>query len=447
MLRTRRREVAELALGNRWLHVVADPIPAGGDPGGTPPGEPRANSRKADGGVAGAVYIVSDVTEHRSLEAQLHHAQKMEAVGRLAGGVAHDFNNLLTGILGNVALLLIGSPKDTSQYAILQAVEQAGWRAAELVRQLLGFSRRTALHLRAVSLSDTIGEVVAILKQILGQRVQLDVRVAPTVPPVLADPSRLNQVLMNLCLNARDAMPEGGQLLLEGEGVVVDEEQARRYVGARAGRFVRLRVADTGHGIAPDVLPRIFEPFFTTKERGKGSGLGLSIVFGIVEQHCGWVECDSAVGHGTRFDVYLPADAREAAAPPPPPVPSRGNETVLLVDDDAMIRELGLTWLRRHGYEALAAEDGLAAVEIFARERGRVRLVVLNLEMPRLSGRAALERLLQLDPGVRVVIASGLGAEQFAGVGSVEGLLFVPKPYREEELLAAVRSALDRAAR
>jgi PAS domain S-box-containing protein len=427
MLATGRREVAELSLGGRWLQAVADPLPAAG------------------GGVAGAVYVLSDVTERKHLEEQLRHAQKMEAVGRLAGGVAHDFNNLLTGILGNVSLLVSGTPKTDPRYPILQVIEQTGWRAAELVRQLLGFSRRTVLYLRPTDLRQPIKEVTGILQRTIDPRVRVEVRLADDLLPVQADPAQLNQVLMNLCLNACDAMPEGGQLLLEAENVKLDEEYARLHVGARPGSFVRLRVSDTGHGIPPEVLPRIFEPFFTTKEPGKGTGLGLAMVFGIVELHQGWVACESTPGQGTRFDIYLPSDGATAAgAPAPAPEARAGRETILLVDDDAAIRDLGRTWLSRRGYQVLLAEDGLKAVEIYQREQARIDLVVLDVRMPRLSGRETLVQLRRLDPNVRVIFASGFPGEQVPEVGTEGVLGFVGKPYREEDIVTAIRTALDR---
>jgi PAS domain S-box-containing protein len=289
VLQTRVRVSAEMVLGDRCLQVVADPVPA------------------ARGAVGGVVYILSDVTERKRLEEQLRQAQKMEAVGRLAGGIAHDFNNLLTGILGNVSLLLADLPGPDPRRDSLAAIEKLGWRAAELVRQLLGFSRRGVFRPRPVSVRDEAEGLLQILRRVTDPRIRVEAHFAPDLWPVFADPAQLGQVLMNLCLNARDAMAEGGLLAVVVENIVVDLVDARLQVGGSGGRFVRIRVSDTGHGMTPEVRARIFAPFFTTKPIGKGSGLGLAVVFGIVQEHQGWVACESAVGTGTHFDVYLPA--------------------------------------------------------------------------------------------------------------------------------------------
>jgi signal transduction histidine kinase len=426
----------ELHLGGRWLRVAADPI---SDEAGRP---------------AGRVVVLTDVTRGKELEEQLRQVQKMEAVGRLAGGVAHDFNNLLTAVLGNAALLQQRLERGGPDQELLSAIERAAWRAAELTRQLLGFSRQTMLWLRPLPLSESAREVVTILERTIDPRVRLEVRTAEDLWLVQADAGQMTQVLMNLCINACDALPEGGTLALETANVVVDEAHARGRLGARPGPFVRLSVSDTGHGIAPEVLPRIFDPFFTTKPPGKGTGLGLAMVFGIVQQHQGWVECHSEVGRGTRFDLYLPRyDPAPAAAPAPeaPPAPragalsvsSLGSEVVLLAEDNDMLRTLATTFLRRHGYQVIPAADGQEAVEEFQRHRGRVAAVVLDLMMPRLSGRDVLRRLRELDPAVRVVFASGYSDTQLSEQeqASVHG--FVNKPYRERDLVRAVRAALD----
>jgi signal transduction histidine kinase len=390
------------------------------------------------------------------LEEQLRQVQKMEAVGRLAGGVAHDFNNLLTAVLGNAALLQQRLPQGGPDQELVGAIERAAWRAAELTRQLLGFSRQTMLWLRPLALSEPAREVVTILERTIDPRVRVEVRGTADLWLVQADAGQMTQVLMNLCLNARDAMPEGGTLVLETTNATVDEAQARGRAHARPGPFVRLSVSDTGHGIAPEVLPRIFEPFFTTKPAGQGTGLGLAMVFGIVQQHQGWVECHSAVGRGTRFDLYLPryepAPAAAAPAPEAPPAPrpgalsvsSLGSEVLLLAEDNDMLRTLAATFLRRHGYQVIPAADGQEAVEEFERHRDRVAAVVLDLMMPRLSGRDVLRRLRAIDPAVRVVFASGYSDTQLseAEQASVQG--FVNKPYRERDLVRAVRAALDK---
>jgi CheY-like chemotaxis protein len=306
------------------------------------------------------------------------------------------------------------------------------------------------LWLRPLPLSESAREVVTILERTIDPRVRVEVRAAPELGLVQADAGQMTQVLMNLCINACDAMPEGGTLTLETANVTVDEAQARNRVGARPGPFVRLSVTDTGHGIAPEHLPRIFDPFFTTKPAGKGTGLGLAMVFGIVQQHQGWVECHSTVGRGTRFELYLPRYEPAPAAPAPTAprpgqlsVSSLGTEVILLAEDNDMLRTLASTFLRRHGYQVIAAADGQEAVEEYQRHRGRVAAVVLDLMMPRLSGRDALRRLREIDPGVRVVFASGYSDTQLSEEEQTSVQGFVNKPYQERDLVHAVRAALD----
>jgi PAS domain S-box-containing protein len=404
--------------------------------------------RDAEGQIVGVQGIFWDMTEHRALEAQLRQAQKMEAVGQLAGGVAHDFNNILTIILGNVGLLQVTIRPGSPDYELVEATEKAARRAAELTRKMLGFSRRTTLLLEAADLNASVDETVALLRRTIDPRIGVTVLPAQSLWRVQADPGQINQVLMNLCINARDAMPDGGSLRLETENVVLDSEAVRLQLEARPGEFVRLRVQDTGSGIPPDVMPRIYEPFFTTKEPGKGTGLGLAMVFGIVKQHDGWIECTSTPGVGTRFDVFLPRFLPQAAATSPSTEINgparRGHETILLVDDEAMIRNLGKTILQGYGYRVHLAEDGLEGVELYRRELGRIDLVILDLTMPRLSGQDAFRRLLQIDPSVRVLFASGYSAEHIDGPIGERALGFVGKPYCPADLAQAVRTVLDR---
>jgi PAS domain S-box-containing protein len=395
-----------------------------------------------DPGIQG-IYI--DVTERRQLDEQLGHAQKMQAVGQLAGGIAHDFNNLLTVVLGNTSLILSELSPQAPERELLEAAERAALRAAEVTRQLLGFSRRALLRPRPTDLNAVVADAFRLFCRTIDPRIVTEVTVIPDLWRVQSDPGQMGQVLLNLCLNARDAMPEGGRLTVETANVVVGEAEGRRRLEARPGRFVRLRVTDTGCGMTEEVRARIFEPFFTTKGPGTGTGLGLAMVFGIVQQHQGWVECASEVGRGTRFDVFLPRSEHQPAAAPAdtPSDLGTGRETILLADDEPAVRELGKVVLQRYGYQVLTAADGQEAVERYQREQGRIDLVILDLTMPRLSGRDAFRRLLAFDPGVRVLFASGHSAEQVTELDHERVLGFISKPYRSEELAQTVRRVLD----
>jgi nitrogen-specific signal transduction histidine kinase/CheY-like chemotaxis protein len=384
----------------------------------------KTPARDGQGRPAGVIGIFWDVTQQRQLESQLRQAQKMEAIGHLAGGIAHDFNNLLTAILGNLSLLLNDLPDAHPGRDLAAAAEKAGLRAANLTSQLLGFSRRTMLR----------------------PRISVEVQAEPNLWTVEADAGQMSQVLLNLCLNARDAMSDGGRLVLETANVVLTRDYARLQLDARPGEYVRLEVRDTGRGIAPKLQARIFEPFFTTKGPGKGTGLGLSMVFGIIQQHQGWIECHSELGRGTRFTIYLPRYGEPESTPASPAdanAPARGKETILLVDDEEMIRNLGRTILERHGYEVMLAVDGQHAVEVYQREQARIGLVILDLTMPRLSGQDALQELLRINPRVRVLFASGYSAEHLVETDHGRVLGFVGKPYRPRELAHCVRTALD----
>jgi signal transduction histidine kinase len=416
----------ELPLGKRWFRPALHPV------------------RDAAGRGTGSVLVLADVTHRRDLEDQLRQAQKMEAVGRLAGGIAHDFNNLLTAVLGNIELLQ-RRLADATDRALAQTAERAGLRAAELTRQLLGFARRSLLWLRPTDLNEVVREVAALMVRTIDPRIGLEMHLEPGLWRVQADHGQLGQVLLNLCLNARDAMPEGGRLTVTTANRTVTAEYAEEHLQARPGEFVFLSVADTGHGIAPEVLPRLFEPFFTTKPPGEGTGLGLAVVHGIVQQHHGWVECHSALGQGTRFDIYLPRHHAEVEAPRaevPRPVAPPARATVLVAEDEDMVRSLAATILRREGFEVLQARDGLEAVEVFLRERSRIDVVLLDLTMPRRSGSEVLRQIREASPTVPVVLTTGFAEttpEELKPFG-VHG--FVPKPYRDRDLVAALRDAL-----
>jgi PAS domain S-box-containing protein len=427
--------------------------------------------RGADGRLEYGLGVSVNVTERRRLEEQLRQAQKMEAVGQMAGGIAHDFNNLLTVVIGNLAEVTL--PPDDPNRSLLEAAGQAAARAADLTRKLLGFARRNQLLPCPVAPADAFEEVAGLLRRTLDPRINIVTAVEPGCGPVLADPTLLTQALLNLCLNSRDAMPGGGTLMLTAGPTESTAADPDRSPDARPGSFVRLSVRDTGDGMTEEVKARIFEPFFTTKEVGKGTGLGLPMVHGIVKQHSGWLECSSAPGAGTRIDLYLPAATAEAVAAetvaarvvsrgaPADDFPlsaiapwpagrgadirsgeaDRTDRTILLVDDEAMIRDLGRAVLERSGYRVLTAQDGVEAVEVFGREHTSVDLVILDVTMPRMSGRDVYRHLVQIAPAARVLFSTGYSAEDIAGLNGAMGLL--SKPYRPAELLAAVRDALS----
>ncbi len=401
----------------------------------------------ADGRPLRAMGTVSDVEELRVLQAELAQAQKLESVGRLAGGIAHDFNNLLTGMLANLSLARLAEHTAAGRGAgHLDEVERAIERAAQLVRGLLAYSRRAALSLEAIDPRECVAAALGLLRPTLGPKVQVRVEAPADLPAAWADASRLEQVLVNLALNARDAMPDGGTLRFALDAAPGDARPPAGHDADPRG-YLRIVVEDTGAGMAPEVRARAFEPFFTTKV-GHGTGLGLAVVQGIVSQHAGWVECQSEPGRGSRFTIFLPRagagpPARDAAgeAPARPGATSATREVVLVADDEASIRRSMRSLLAAFGFDVLTARDGQDAVEVFARERERVRAVVLDLTMPRLSGSEALERIRRLDPDVPVVVTTGYAVEALDELPGVAAVL--SKPYAPGDLALTLRRLID----
>ena len=409
-----------------------------------------------DAGVISTVMM--DVTslrqnaaERARLEEQLRHAQKLEAVGRLAGGVAHDFNNLLTAITGFGTVLRDALPPDHPDRECADAILHSAERAAHLTQSLLAYSRKQVLRPRPIDLRETVRNVERLAGRVLGEDVELVVRVAGHRLTVLADAGQIEQVLLNLCTNARDALPRGGRIAITADEVVLSEAETRELELTRPGRYARVAVTDSGVGMSREVQDRIFEPFFTTKAAGKGTGLGLSIVYGIVRQHEGAVRVRSAPGAGATFTMLLPAPAgiADAAQPAPEqaaPAP-RGTETILVAEDEPLVRKVIRTALERAGYDVLEAEDGQAAVDVFRRHRAQVKLCVLDVVMPRLNGREALAAIQAIAPGARAVFASGYAADVLTAKGIDEGgAELVQKPITPLELLRVVRATLDRPA-
>ena len=418
--------------------------------------------RDADGEVNGIMDIFADATEQKRLEAELRHAQKLEGIGQLAGGVAHEFNNILTAIIGNVELILEEAAPGTRLHASLSRVEQAAQRAAALTQQLLTFSRRSKIDPKPVDLRAAAEETVRLLDQTFGRRIRLSVASTEAVWPVLADAGQMNQVLMNLCVNARDALlarlegPGDGsapaewepRIEIKTENVLLDVDFLRSHPEAKGERYVCLSVADNGCGIDEAIRHRIFEPFFTTKTVGRGTGLGLAAVYGIIRQHQGWIDLHSVKNEGTLFKIYLPV-AQGPAAPETGKkeverVPG-GNETILFVDDEAAIRQLAQTVLTQYGYRVLLAKDGVEAMERFRREADQIQLVVLDLTTPGRSGEAVLKELRALAPHLKILITSGHpsgGLEK--GSADASTIASILKPYRCDALAQAVRELLDR---
>ncbi|MFC1833238.1 PAS domain S-box protein [Thermodesulfobacteriota bacterium] len=398
------------------------------------------------GTVLGHLSIARDITDSKRLEEQLIQSQKMEAVGTLAGGIAHDFNNLLQVIQGYADLGLLDIRRDEPGYSTFLEIRSAARKAGELTRSLLTFSRRVEGQLRPLDLNQELIQISKMLERTIPKMIAIDLEVASDLQVVQVDPGQFQQALMNLAVNARDAMPEGGRLVIQTANVDLDEEYCKAHIGAEPGTHVMLAVSDTGCGMDKDTQEKIFDPFFTTKEVGKGTGLGLSIVFGIVKSHGGTITCYSEPGEGTTFKIYFPA-IKQAQGHEVEVQSERligGTETILLVDDEDAVRKLGESILRRFGYTVLTASNGLEALEVFQNQKERIPLVILDLIMPEMGGRECLREIMRIDPAAKVLIASGYGAN-----GQIDGALeegaktSIRKPYEAKELLRAVRDVLD----
>ena len=399
------------------------------------------------GAIVSLVMVGRDVTAETMLQKQLQQAQKMEAVGTLAGGIAHDFNNLLQIMLGYTELLLATEGPIDPDRSMTMALRRAVKDGADLVSRILTFSRKGESKIRPIDLNAEIRRVEALLRRTLPKMIQIDMVLAGDLRTIDGDPAQIEQAILNLGINAQHAMPDGGQLLIETRNISLTEEYFKTHLGIKPGRYVLLKVSDTGAGIAPEVLDRIFEPFFTTKQDGQGTGLGLSMVHGIVSQHGGHVRCYSEPGAGTSFNIYLPVSESELSDDPrlTREMPTFGTETVLLVDDDERVRLMGSRMIEMGGYKALTAESGEEAVETYERLREEISLVVLDVMMPGMGGRRCLEKLLELDPGAKVLLASGYSATQVGKNvqwGAAKG--FINKPYDLKEILFAIRKALDK---
>jgi two-component system cell cycle sensor histidine kinase/response regulator CckA len=422
-----------------------------------PSGEPivvRCSGHRVEGKDGGLDYFevfAEDVTERRTLERQLRMAQKMEAIGRLSGGIAHDFNNLLGVIIGYSGVLKKSLDNSQPAYEFATEIEKAGQRAASLTRQLLAFSRQQVLSPSVLSLNSLVSDMEKMLPRLLGEDINVSLSLSPELGNVKADQSQIEQVIMNLAVNARDAMPSGGKLHVQTANIEMDHAFTRDHPGSKRGSYVMLAIADTGTGMTAETVAHIFEPFFTTKGVGEGTGLGLATVYGVVKQSNGYIWVDSAVGKGSTFQIYLPRHADEAQDPvAKPDVESiekpQGSEMILLVEDADPLRKLAQAFLESSGFRVLSAPNGEAALEIAARHSGVFDLLLTDVVMPGMNGRALAEQLCRLRPGLKVLFMSGYTDSFIAGHGVLQqGTNLLHKPFTEEILIRRVRETLDSA--
>ena len=403
-----------------------------------------------EGGRVVCVFsLMQDITERMHLEQHMQQSQRLNAVGQLAAGVAHDFNNILTIITGHTGLLLSRHDMPGDARPDLERVESAALRAASLTRQLLTFSRQQAMFPRPVSINEVVQVSAELLGRVIGEHITFNIRLADGLPAVDADAAMLDQVITNLAINARDAMPRGGSLSISTAALHITEEDARANPDVRPGRVVQLSITDTGNGIRPENIARIFEPFFTTKEVGKGTGLGLAVVHGIVRQHRGWILVNSTLGHGTTFRVLLPVSDKTPEAlrtqKSKASTPEKLKlQTILVVEDEAIVRELAKIILERAGYHVMEAEDGPAALKIWARQKSGIDMLITDMVMPNgISGRELAQRLLAERPELPVIYASGYSQELTApDFVETAHRVFLQKPYLSDQLVALVKRLL-----
>jgi signal transduction histidine kinase/CheY-like chemotaxis protein len=397
----------------------------------------------------GILGVTRDISIRRKLEAQLQQAQKMEVVGRLAGGVAHDFNNLLTAILGYSEILLANLDVRDPTHQDAMEIKKAGERAALLTRQLLAFSRRQVLQPKSLQLNLVVENLVKMVKRLIGEDIGLEIISDPDLGRVMVDPGQIEQVILNLTVNARDAMPQGGKLIMQTANVTLDEAYTRDHAEVRPGRYVLLAVTDTGCGMDAATRSHIFEPFFTTKDMGKGTGLGLPMVYGIVHQSNGHIWVYSEPGQGSTFKIYLPMVAAETESALPGRVTEatpQGHETILLVEDDDGVRQIAGRILRRSGYQVLEAREGGQALQICREYRGDIHLVLTDLVMPGINGRDLVLRLASLHPGIKVAFMSGYAEDYvFDQDGLDLGLGFIQKPFEAQVLTRKIWELLHSA--
>jgi two-component system, cell cycle sensor histidine kinase and response regulator CckA len=400
------------------------------------------------GKVVGTMGIARDITERRKLEEQLLQAQKMESIGNLAGGIAHDFNNLLSGILGYASFAKKKMSAQDPLYHSLNSIERSANQAAELTKQLLGFARRGKYQVKPINCNALIQDLIKFLKRTIDKRINLEVELDPRLHLIEGDETQLQQSLINICLNARDAMPSGGTLKIATENQSLLMGLVGKQGGGNKKHLVKITLSDTGIGMTPEICSQIFEPFFTTKEPGRGTGLGLSMVYGIIQNHEGYIELKSEPGQGTSFEIFIPAAPEmvmgETSVPTIDRIIPKGSETILVVDDEDLIRQLGADILEDSGYKILQASRGEEAIQIYQKKKKKIALVVLDMVMPGMGGKETFLQLKAINPKIKVLLSSGYSTNE--GVGEIlkEGVGgFIQKPYRDEELIAKVREVLD----
>lgn len=402
--------------------------------------------KSSEGKHIGFSGVIRDITKNKQLETKLRQSQKMEGIGRLAGGIAHDFNNLLTAIMGYSEFLLEGLPNADPKRDDVMEILRAGERAAALTRQLLTFSRQQVLEFKILDINAVISQLEKMLRRIIGEHIDLSFVHNGNFGLIKSDPGQIEQVVMNLCVNAMDAMPKGGKLLIETSNVDLSGDYVATHPGAKKGPCVLLTVSDTGSGMNAEVLSHLFEPFFTTKEQGKGTGLGLSTVYGIVVQNGGSIDVYSEVGHGTTFKVYFPriSEALLPVEKTPSVLPSyRGHETILLVEDDEMVRKFAARVLTESGYSPLAARTPTEAIRICEQHKGAIALMLTDVVMPEMLGYELSQRIAAIKPGMKVIFMSGYTEQSIVSRIALEGALFIQKPMSPEDLVRRIREALD----
>ena len=403
----------------------------------------------------GIIGVTRDISERKASELerkrlhdQLLQSQKMKAIGTLAGGISHDFNNSLQGILGYTQILIFEKKEGDPDLKLLRQIEKSAKRSSELTKQLLTFGRKLESQLRPLDLNQEVQQLEQLLARTIPKMIAIETQLDKQLKIINGDPAQIEQIIMNLCINARDAMPDGGKLIIDCRNTILDQNYCKAHIGISPGKFVRLTVSDTGKGMNPQTLEHIFEPFFTTKSTGEGTGLGLAMVYGIVKNHGGHITCESAPGNGTTFRIYFPIiedpEFQTTERYEMTQSPATGQETILLVDDEEDLRDLGKHLLTRFGYTVLTAPDGETAVEIYREQKNRIALVILDLIMPGIGGKNCLDQILNLNSAAKVVIASGYSVDESTQKeleSKAKG--FIKKPFEFNQILEEVRSLLD----